>query len=149
MLSGQHRLEATKLHREKLEGMGQELPEWTLKARCQVTRDNMSKEELQKLSGRLQAASKAVIPLTFETTMKRFLDDAQAFKRANPNKEINFAELLRVTYLKSGKSLLVDGEPVCMSSYPHQCIVHMCLCSCWANGSGCILNSTCCHASLL
>ena len=122
VLAGQHRLEATRLHRDILEAKGQELPEWTLKARCQVTKENMTKEELQKLAGRLQAASKAVIPPTFETTMKLFLADAQAFKRANPNKDINFAEVLRGTYLKSGKSLLIDGDPVCWKCTALSCL---------------------------
>ena len=114
VLSGQHRLQATLEFRAKLESAGEPIPEWCKVARCHCTVEGLSKDQLQLLAGRLQAQSSAIIPLSFETTMRRCLDEIKEYRDKHSVVEPPYTDVLRTTFLKTGKSIINDGKPVCI-----------------------------------
>jgi hypothetical protein len=113
VVSGQHRLEATRKYRQWLEMQRKQLPQWCREARCQLTREGLDVQDLQRLAGRLQAKSGAVISLSLSETMAVFLKDLAEFRQQNASEPSSTADLMRGVYLKTGKSLLVDGPVVC------------------------------------
>ena len=84
--------------------------------------------DLQRLSGRFQAKGGANISLSFCDTMSMFWRDLQDYRQKYPDSpEPAVAELLREVYIKSGKSLMVDGPVVCFFIVRHLHRFSVCL----------------------
>ena len=76
-----------------------------------LTKDNLSVDKLQDIAGRLQAQSAAVIQVSMFDTFSFLHREVQARRR--DRLPIDQSNLLRNVYRKTGKSLVLDGNPVC------------------------------------
>ena len=111
MLAGQHRTVATNTFRENLIAEHEEVPEWCKYVNVRLTKDNLSVDRLQDIAGRLQAQSAAVIQVSMFDTFSFLHREVQARRR--DRLPIDQSNILRKVYRKTGKSLVLDGPPVC------------------------------------
>ena len=87
-------------------------PDWTTTFRCYILQDDLPLDTLQDIAGRQQSRAQAVHALTYHQTMQMYLQLFRAAQTAGRNPSRH--ELLEEVYRRTGKTVLVDGQPVCL-----------------------------------
>ena len=112
VLDGQHKYAAASEMRSEWMRANRELPTWCTTFRCRVVRPDLTVDTLQAIAGRMQAQASAVEAMSYSETMQLFLNMWRAEVQSTPNKVPSRSEVLRRVYIKSGKSIMVDGAEV-------------------------------------
>jgi hypothetical protein len=111
VIDGQHAFAASQEMRPELQKQNKPAPEWTTGFRCHILQDDLPLDTLQDIAGRQQARASAVHAITYHQTMQMDLQmhRAAVASHRNPSRH----ELLEEVYRRSGKTVMVDGYPVC------------------------------------
>lgn len=96
------------------------VPKWCQKFRCQVIKAGTSLQDRQLIAGREQARQEGVQRQKLSDTVRWFRNEArmaqERMEKAGVPVVLNKGELLRSTYIKTGKNIASDGTMVCISA---------------------------------
>lgn len=117
ILSGQHRYSAAI---ELMEGLTRdrlEVPQYLKSFRCHIVKQDTPLEVRQQIAGREQARQETVRKQTLSDTIQWFLKEVDIVKQRALKDHvpvvISKRDLLKITYMKTGKTITNDGTTVC------------------------------------
>jgi hypothetical protein len=116
VLSGQHRFAAAMELKERMEKERVEVPEYCHKFRCNIIKPDTPLEVRQQIAGREQARQETVKRQSLSDTISWFLREVESAKakaaQEGTQVSVSKKELLRTTYIKTGKNTSTDGTVV-------------------------------------
>jgi hypothetical protein len=100
-----------------------EVPQYLRSFRCHVVKQDTPLDIRQRIAGREQARQETVRKQTLSDTIQWFLKEVETVKQRAARDQvpvvISKRDLLKTTYMKTGKTITNDGTIVC-----HLCVVY-------------------------
>ena len=113
VVAGQHSFLASNRIRQQCIADSKAVPRWTTTFRCYIVKPEATVDDIEMLSGRVQAQTANTAQWRFSETLAKFLQLYQKeIQHTEPSKVSRSKDLID-TYGKTGKNTKDDGSPVC------------------------------------